>query len=337
MKKHLNIPIFIPHLACPNDCVFCNQKKIAATETAPTISDVKEIISEAIKTLSLGGEKCEIAFFGGSFTGIDRGLMEGYLAAAAQFGDKISGIRFSTRPDYISPEIMDVLKKYPVKTIELGMQSLDDKVLEMCSRGHKSDVCAYACDLIRKEGYSLILQMMTGLPGDSYNGAVETARKVIGMHPDGVRIYPCITVKDTELERMYKAGIYTPMSLDETVKLCAELMLMFEDAGIPIIRMGLFSEQSFTDNSIVAGPYHPAFRELCENYIYRTLIDEKLSCLKHNGEVIISIAPGHLSMAIGQKKSNYKYFKEKYSLKKLVFKENSGLSNRNFLIAADNS
>ena len=337
MKKHLNIPIFIPHLACPNDCVFCNQKKIAATEKAPSVSEVKEMISEAIKTLSLDGERCEIAFFGGSFTGIDRDIMEGYLMAAAQFGDKISGIRFSTRPDYISPEIMDILRKYPVKTIELGMQSLDDKVLGMCNRGHNSAVCNYACELIRKEGYSLILQMMTGLPGDTYDGAVETARKVIAMHPDGVRIYPCITVKDTELERMYNAGIYTPMSLKETVRLCAELTLMFEKENIPIIRMGLFSEQSFTENSIAAGPYHPAFRELCENYIYRTLLDTELAKLKDVGCVTVSVAPGHLSMAIGQNRSNYNYFKDKYSLSKLVFKEDKNLSDRNFHIDTDKS
>lgn len=335
MKKHLNIPIFIPHLACPNDCVFCNQKKIAATEKAPTPDEVNTIISEAIKTLSLNGEQCEIAFFGGSFTGIDKDLMKKYLQVASNFGDRVSGIRFSTRPDYISPEIMDILSNYPIKTIELGMQSMDDSVLSMCSRGHNSSATANAVKLIKDAGYELILQMMTGLPGDTAEGCINTAKKAISLQPDGVRIYPCIVVKDTELEQMYYNGSYQPMTLADSVDLCSKLLLLFEENNIPVIRLGLFSEQSFTDNAIVTGPYHPSFRELCENKIYRDIISEYIVKNNITGNIEIFIPKGSLSMVIGHQRSNIKYFTERFNIDSIKFKEDENLHGRNFIIKAD--
>ncbi len=335
MKKHINIPIFIPHLACPNDCVFCNQKRIAATEAAPTVQQVRELINNAVSTLSLSGDKCEIAFFGGSFTGIEAEMMCAYLEVAASFGEKISGIRFSTRPDYISREVMELLKKYPVKTIELGMQSMDNKVLSLCNRGHENSACIEAVSLIKEYGYNVVLQMMTGLPGDSFCGALNTAKAAAALKPVGVRIYPCVVVRDTELECMYKRGDYVPQSLNEAVELCSELLLFFEKEGIPIIRMGLFSEQSFIENAIVAGPYHPAFRELCENLIYKRLIEEKISLYANINCLEIQVAEGKISAAAGQKNSNKQYFSSKYGINRIVFKENSALCGRELIINPD--
>ncbi len=335
MKKHINIPIFIPHLACPNDCIFCNQKKIAATEKAPTVSEVKEIIKKAVSTISLSEEKCEIAFFGGSFTGIDKTQMCEYLEAASSFGQYISGIRFSTRPDYISREIMEILKNYPVKTIELGMQSMDNTVLSLCNRGHNNTACKNAVSLIKEYGYDVVLQMMTGLLGDTDEGAMNTARIAASLKPDGVRIYPCVVVKDTELENMYNRGLYKPQTLEESVKLCSELLLFFEKENIPVIRMGLFSEQSFIENSIVAGPYHPAFKELCENLIYKRLIEEKINEFKGSEYIEIQVAKGKISAAAGQKNTNKQYFSKEYNINKIVFKENSALNGREFIINPD--
>ena len=335
MKKHINIPIFIPHLACPNDCVFCNQKKIAATEKAPTADEVRKIIKEAVSTLALSGEKCEIAFFGGSFTGIDKKQMCRYLEAASEFGEYISGIRFSTRPDYISVEIMELLKAYPVKTIELGMQSMDNTVLKLCNRGHDNTACENAVKLIKQYGYDVVLQMMTGLPGDTEEGALETAKIAAAFKPNGVRIYPCVVVKDTELENMYQRGEYIPQSLEDSVRLCSKLLLFFEKENIPVIRMGLFSEQSFIENSIVAGPYHPAFRELCENSIYKSLIEEKIGNFKGKDRIEIQVAKGKISAAAGQKNSNKQYFSKEYGINRISFKENTALKGREFIINPD--
>jgi len=332
MKKHINIPIFIPHLACPNDCVFCNQKRIAATEKAPTPNEVHTIISEAIKTLSLSGEQCEIAFFGGSFTGIDKELMKQYLDVASDFGEYVSGIRFSTRPDYITPEVMRILSNYPIKTIELGMQSMNDLVLEKCNRGHNSSSCVNAVKLIKEAGYNVILQMMTGLPGDTMQGCIETANEAIRLEPDGVRIYPCIVVKGTKLEEMYYNGQYVPMPLEDSVELCAKLLLLYEANNIPVIRLGLFSEQSFTDNAIVAGPYHPSFRELCESKIYLDLISKYIEKNSLKGDLIIHVSKGNLSMAIGQHKSNIECLKNKYNIGRIKIVEDSKICGRNFII-----
>lgn len=335
MKKHINIPIFIPHLACPNDCVFCNQKRIAATEQAPTPEEVSQVIENALKTVSVSDDKCEVAFFGGSFTGIEKEQMCAYLEAASKFEGRISGIRFSTRPDYISEEIMEILKKYPVKTVELGMQSMDNKVLSLCNRGHKSNACNNAASLIRKNGYNLVLQMMTGLPGDTPEGAMNTAKAAADMKPDGVRIYPCVVVKDTELESMYNKGTYKPQTLEEAVGLCSELLLFFEEKNIPVIRMGLFSEQSFVENSIVAGPFHPAFRELCENSIYKKLIEEKITPFSNCKSLVIEVAKGKISAAAGQKNKNKKCFEKDYGINKLLIRENNNLIGREFIINPD--
>ncbi len=327
MKKHVNIPIFIPHLACPNDCTFCNQRIISATKSAPDVQQTDNLIQKAISTISKD-QSCEIAFFGGSFTGIEGKQMCAYLACAEKYKNRISGIRLSTRPDYISEEILDILSQYSVSTIELGMQSMNDVVLSACRRGHKAEATERASKMIRERGFSLVLQMMVGLPQDTPQGVLETARQCIEMKPDAVRIYPCIVLKNTELCRQYQAGQYTPMALDEAVSLCSELLKMFEQAGISVIRLGLFSEEGLSGEDYVAGPYHPAFGELCENEIYFRKINDALFDYQNAQEVTVFVAKGELSKAIGQHKNNLNRLKKEKNIAKITIKESDFLQKR---------
>lgn len=329
--KNANIPIFIPHLACPNDCVFCNQRKIAAKARAPELSEIDEILKFALKTVDVSNTDCDIAFFGGSFTGIPKEKMIDYLKTAnAYTGDgKFSGIRLSTRPDYISSEILDILKSYNVKTIELGAQSMNDEVLAESGRGHTSKDVIRASELIKQYGFKLVLQMMTGLPGDNDNGSLKTAEKLADLKPDGVRIYPTIVIRDTGLEKLYQNGLYKPQSLDEAINLCASLLSFFDKRNIPVIRLGLFASEGLADGSqIIAGPFHPAFRELCENKIF---FDAALKVLKQAEvsygyeNLIINVSQGCISKMVGQKKCNIKKLKKTFGFKKISVIEDKSL------------
>ncbi len=324
MKKHVNIPIFVPHMACPNECTFCNQRIISATKQAPDIHTTELIIQKAISTVR-EDQTCEIAFFGGSFTGIEREQMIAYLDCAAKYK---AGIRLSTRPDYITPEILDILQRYPVTTIELGMQSMSESVLCRCRRGHQPQDTVRAAKLIRERGFSLVLQMMTGLPGDTPQGAIATARQCIAMQPDAVRIYPCVVLKDTELCREYLAGTYQPMSLDDAVDLCARLLLLFEENGIPVIRLGLFSEPGLSGEDRVAGPYHPAFGELCENAVYFRLLSEELDNHQNREKVTIYVATGEMSKAVGQCRRNVIRLEKEKNIAQILIKEADFLQKR---------
>ena len=327
MKKHVNIPIFIPHLACPNACTFCNQRIISATRQAPDIQTTHKIIQEAISTIEKD-QSCEIAFFGGSFTGIEINKMREYLHCANQYREHISGIRLSTRPDYITPEILDVLQEYAVTTIELGMQSMSESVLYRCKRGHRPQDTRYASALIRERGFSLVLQMMVGLPGDSPSGVMQTAREVISMNPDAVRIYPCVVLKNTELCNEYLSGQYSPITLDDAVDLCAQLRFLFEEHDIPIIRMGLFAEPGLSGEDYVAGPYHPAFGELVENACYYRLLAEALNGHENRPFVTVWVADGERSKVIGQKRRNVIQLEKEKNIAKIIIKESSFLEKR---------
>lgn len=327
MKKHVNIPIFIPHLACPNGCTFCNQHVISATRTSPDIQTTHRMIQEAISTVAKE-QTCEIAFFGGSFTGIEVEQMCAYLECASHYRDRISGIRLSTRPDYITPEILDILQRYPVKTIELGMQSMDERVLQRCKRGHLPMDTVRAAAWIRERGFSLVLQMMIGLPGDSLESARQTARDATALKPDAVRIYPCVVLKDTELCREFRMGEYQPMSLDDAVEQCAQLRLLFEEHDVSVIRMGLFSEPGLSGKDYVAGPYHPAFGELVENACYYKNLSLALAGYENRQTVTVCVAKGELSKVIGQKRCNVTRLKAEKNIAKILIKEDPFLEKR---------
>ena len=302
MKKHANISVFVPHLGCPQQCSFCNQRYIACTEKMPTKSDIDSAVEIAVNSKSYCKEKCELAFFGGSFTAIDKNYMLELLNAAYEHikSGKISGIRISTRPDAINEEILILLKKYGVTAIELGAQSMDEQVLLLNERGHTAADVEKASRLIRENGFELGLQMMTGLYGYSDEKSLETAVKIAHLKPDTVRIYPTIVLENTRLEVLYKEGKYRPQDLDSAVTLTAKLLPFFRERGIAVIRTGL---HTIDETKYVAGPWHPAFRELCDAKIY---LEKAKSALKTKGDYNIYVKKGSLSKMGGQKNSNLK-------------------------------
>ena len=304
---HSNISIFVPHLGCPHQCSFCNQKHITGCSSIPRENDIDAAVKVALSSKNFRSEDAEIAFFGGSFTAIERSYMLELLTAAYKFvesGD-VSGIRISTRPDCISEEILEILKKYGVTAIELGAQSMVDSVLLANNRGHLSHDVILASKLIKKHHFSLGLQMMTGLYMSTKELDTQTAREIIALQPDSVRIYPTITIKNTYLEKLYLKGDYEPMSLDSAVSQSAELEEMFTRANIKVIRIGL---HSIEHDSYVAGPWHPAFRELCDSYRYKIKLE---NLLKENKSYNIYTAPNRVSKIIGHNRSNIKYFNDK--------------------------
>lgn len=314
--KHYNIPIFVPHRGCPNDCVFCNQKKITGISTDITIDDIINTIEEHLKTLPKNNRTVEVAFFGGSFTGIDIDVQKQFLSAAHKYIESkmIDGIRISTRPDYITGEILDQLKKYGVTTIELGVQSLDEDVLIASNRGHSSKDVYNAVKLIRKYNFSLGLQMMTGLPGDSDETSIETAKKIIGLSPDFVRIYPTLVLKNTKLEEMYKEGRYVPQSLEDAVLLCKKILILFKENSIPVIRVALQTTDEICPGaSYVAGPYDAQFRELVESSIYFDKFLQELNKSNYK-EISALVNTKEISKAIGRKKSNIIKLNEKFNI-----------------------
>ncbi len=302
--KTYNIPVFVPHRGCPFDCVFCNQKRITGTACEVTPDDVRETIEKYLRTLPNDGCVIETAFFGGSFTGIPIQEQSALLNAAKSFKDsgKISGIRLSTRPDYINKEILDNLLKYGVTTIELGVQSMSDDVLKASNRGHSADTVREAVRLIREYPFKLGLQMMTGLPSDTPEKSIYTANELIRLKPDFVRIYPTLVICDTYLEEMYKKGEYKPQTVDEAAELCKTLLLMFENEGITVIRIGLQPTDEICENgSVVAGPVHSAFGEVAESKIYLDLIRKQL---KSGDRAKVFVNPSEISKAVGNKRSN---------------------------------
>ena len=250
--------------------------------------------------------KGEIAFFGGSFTAIDKDYMISLLERAKMYIDKglFAGIRVSTRPDCINAELLDILKYYGVTSIELGCQSMDDEVLRLNNRGHSADDVVKSAKLIKEYGFEFGVQMMTGLYGDDDETALETAKKLITLSPDTARIYPTVVLENTELERLYKAGEYKPQIVDEAADLCSELLLMFHEADIRVIRVGLHSGGN-VEEGFVAGAYHPAFREICESRIYlRKVLAEIKRQGTDKGEITVTVGSSFVSMMSGQKKAN---------------------------------
>ena len=302
--RHVNIAVFVPHSGCPNHCSFCNQRAISGHTKQPVPQDVIDACETAMK----GG--CEdayvqLGFFGGSFTAIERGYMLALLEAAQGYienGFLNGGIRISTRPDFIDDEILALLKKYGVSAIELGAQSMDDGVLSLNKRGHTAQDVRKAAVLIKEYGFELGLQMMTGLWGSSDEDSINTAKEFIALRPDTVRIYPTVVLKNTLLGEKYESGEYTPPDLQHSIELVAELLPMFEENGISVIRVGLHA-QSDVERDYLAGAYHPAMRELCEGEIYYRKI---LSALegKPKGSYEITVSPCEISKATGQKKKN---------------------------------
>lgn len=308
MKKG-NISIFVPHQGCPCQCSFCNQKTITGTQKAPDAADVIKAVETALKRKNF---EYEIAFFGGSFTAIDRAYMLTLLEAAYPYvrSGQVSGIRVSTRPDCIDSEVLELLKSYGTTSIELGAQSMDDGVLEANRRGHTSADVENAAALIKSYGFELGLQMMTGLYTDTEDKAIETANKLIKLAPSTVRIYPTVVLKDTYLAELYKKEIYKPLNAYDSAELCAKLVPMFEKAGIKIIRLGLHSSEDVKRN-MLAGGFHDSFGELVKS----RLMVEKIFALPP-GDYQVFVNPKSLSKLKGNNKSNiYALMERGYNIK----------------------
>ena len=308
-------------MGCPNQCSFCNQKTISGQVKELSCQEVTEVLKKA-ENDNLDSTSTEIAFFGGSFTAIDKDYMISLLASAKPFVDKgvFSGIRISTRPDAIDDDILKILKSYNVTAIELGAQSTDEEVLLGNRRGHTREDIFNASFLIKEHGFSLGLQMMTGLYKSTREKDIKTAEDIISINPDTVRIYPTIVLENTHLAELLKSGEYKPEELEESVSLCAKLLKMFRNADIKVIRLGLHSGGNVADG-FLSGPYHPAFGELCESEIYLNLIREKLSEVYKNEntkeikDVIIYVNDREISKAIGQKGRNKELlYKEGFSV-----------------------
>lgn len=308
--KHANISLFVPHMGCPHQCSFCNQKTISGSVKELTPTDVKETLEKAVSDNN-EPQNTEIAFFGGSFTAIPRDYMISLLEVAKPFVDKgfFGGIRISTRPDAIDEDILGILKEYKVTAIELGAQSTDEEVLRLNHRGHTKEDIINASTLIKSKGFSLGLQMMTGLLGDSDEKSLNTCEDIIKLKPDTVRIYPTIVLEGTELGELYKSNQYAPQSLDNAVELSAKLLQKFRDNNINVIRLGLHSGGNVEDG-FLSGPYHPAFGELCESRIYLERAKELLKNSHTKGAVTLFVNPREVSKMTGQKGCNKKILSE---------------------------
>ena len=302
--KHANISLFVPHMGCPHQCSFCNQKTISGSVKELTVEEVTWVLSKAVAD-GVNPQNTEIAFFGGSFTAIDRAYMVSLLEATKPFIQKgsFSGIRISTRPDAIDNEVLGVLKAYGVTAIELGAQSTDDEVLSLNHRGHTLCHIKEASQLIKAQGFSLGLQMMTGLLGDTNEKSLKTCDDIIVLKPDTVRIYPTIVLEGTCLGEMYKKGEYKPQTVEEATTLCAVLLERFYENSIKVIRLGLHSGGN-VEEGYLAGPYHPAFGELCESKIYLKKAINALSNVDKGVEHTLFVNTSEISKMVGQKKSN---------------------------------
>ena len=311
------IPVFVPHWGCPNDCVFCNQRRITGQREPATAQTVTDAMQQAAALPP--GAKRQLAFYGGSFTAIPTEQQETLLAAAKAYLDRgeLTSIRLSTRPDAIDGAVLRRLKHYGVETIELGAQSMDDRVLALAGRGHTAADVANASRAIKAAGFQLILQMMTGLPGDSDEGAVETAKKLIALRPDGVRIYPTVIVKDTALCDLWRAGRYREHSVEDAVRVCARLLPLFETAGIPVIRLGLNPTEELSGGDAVGGAYHPALGELVKSRLYRNRAEALLAGIEPGASVSFGVNSRELSQMIGQHRENLRWLREKYGLREL--------------------
>ncbi len=342
-KTHYIIPIFIPHKGCPFDCVFCNQRKITGLENEPSGKLIGQQIREVYKTIpDSETNQVEIAFFGGSFTGIDIKKQEEFLLEAYRWKSKglVKDIRISTRPDYINSRIMEVLLKYGVTIVELGVQSMDKGVLDRSGRGHTEEDVIKASKIIKKYDLKMGLQMMLGLPSDSKEKALITTEKLIECEPDFVRIYPTLVIKDTNLEEQYLKGEYKPLSLEDAIDITKAVLVQFAQHRIPVIRVGLqTTEELVSKGAVVAGPFHPAFRQLVESEIMKDFLEFVFvkNNLRNRKEIITLQANSLLiSTIVGHKRSNIKFFKTNLNIKRIKILQNNSIQNNRVKINYDN-
>ncbi|MBQ8590297.1 MAG: radical SAM protein [Firmicutes bacterium] len=339
MKRHAIIPIFIPHRGCPNDCVFCNQRKITASSGPVTKEEVREKIDLWLSTLTdrPGLETVEIAFYGGSFTGIPVEEQNDFLTIAKEYKDRglVQKIHLSTRPDYIDEMILNNLKRFSVDVIELGVQSFDEDVLKASRRGHDAAVVERSAKMIKERGFTLGIQLMIGLPGDSYESCITSAVKTTELKPDIARLYPTVIIRDTELYDMWERGEHRPPEQEEIVRRTAHMYRILTRAGINVIRVGLKRSDLINDAVDAAGgTYHPAVRQLVCGYLARETLEQQLAEIRKRSDCrrISFYANGRsMSDMIGWQGENKTYFKETYPQLSLRFEKDDSLADDQYV------
>jgi len=325
------IPIFIPHAGCPHQCVFCNQRAITGAKSKkPSPAAIRIQIADFLRYKRKHRSLTEVAYYGGNFLGLITDDIEVLLFEAGRFVQtgKVDGIRFSTRPDTIDLTQLDLIKPYPVSTVELGVQSMDDHVLSMARRGHSAADTIKAVDLLKKRNYQIGLQIMIGLPGDSPEKALVTAKKIAALQPDFVRIYPTVVLEHSFLAQMYRQRKYWPPSLASSVSLAKKLFLYFKENNIAVVRMGLQAAEDLDSGAaILAGPYHPAFGHLVYSEIFLDTARSMLDKHKSNCDrVTIKVHPRSISRMRGLKNQNIAILKRDYNIRSITITPDSSLS-----------
>lgn len=309
--KHYNIPVFLPELACPFRCVYCNQFSITGKQKLPDIQEVKNIIERHLESFKEKDRFVEVAFFGGNFTGLPEKMQDDFLKIVQPYLEKgvINGIRCSTRPDYIDEKRVKILKNLGMRNIELGAQTTNDGILRKCGRGHTFKDIENASQIIVNEGVTLGLQMMLGLPFDTFDDDFQTAKDIVRLGAKETRIYPCIVVKDTELERLYKNGEYTPLNFNEAVEQTATLYEYFTENDVKVLRLGLHTSEDLNGDAFVAGPYHKNFAEM----VFSRLWGRKFDRIDVNSEEIcIEVPENQINHAIGYKAENKRKLEKRF-------------------------
>ena len=319
-ERPLIIPIFLPHMGCPHQCLFCNQTSITGhSHQLPS----KAFISHQIERfLSFNGKKrsfTEVSFYGGNFLGLSFDQIVNLLSYVSEFvqDGRVNGIRFSTRPDTIDPKRLELIASFPISTIELGIQSMNDQVLSKVCRGHTTTDIQMAMAYLKKTDYAIGLQMMIGLPGDTFESLIKSARQVVALKPDFVRIYPTLVLAESPLSKWYQLGKYKPLSLSAAIYQTKHLFLMFQKKGIAVVRMGLQASDALSkDDVVLAGPYHPAFGHLVYASIYLDTLRQLIPQIKlqTNKNVQISVNPKDISIVTGLKKQNLTLLKKEFDL-----------------------
>ena len=336
--RPLIIPLFIPHMGCPHQCIFCNQRAITgkAAQT-PSPDQIQREVNRFLKYGKRQPSTTQISFFGGSFLGLEKKSILSLLGAAMPFveGGDVDSIRFSTRPDTVSPETLSLLDGFPVSTVELGVQSMNDRVLDIAERGHRASDTVKATDLLKTRGYQVGLQMMVGLPADDDDLAMETARRIAALQPDFVRIYPTLVLKGSLLARRFQNGRYHPMPLAACVTLVKRLFLFFRTRRIPVVRMGLQASDGLTQaGDFIAGPYHPAFGHLVHGEIVLDAISSALGMMEKRPDPLpITVHPSMVSRIQGLKKQNISHLKRAFDLKKIALIQDAYLEKDHLMVA----
>ncbi len=311
--KRRIIPLFVPHLGCPHACVFCDQRAVSGAREPVTAADVTRTLSEAEARFPAGAE---LAFYGGSFTAIPADEQEALLSAAAPFLERgfLASLRVSTRPDRVDGPALARLRRYGVRTVELGAQSMDEAVLRLAGRGHSAEDTRRAAALVKAGGFALILQMMTGLPGSDREKDLFTARELLALEPDGLRVYPTVILRDTALCALWRAGKYREHTVEEAMETCAAILELTDAAGVPVTRLGLNPTEELSAGGAVAGAYHPALGELARARLMLRRAERLLRDTPHGETVTLGVAPERLSQMTGQKRENLAALRQEFGL-----------------------